>query len=91
MSETNAPMPENDPSVPETSPPMVEDSSPIADRGYLLFVWKPSGYELEQRSGEPPSVGDDVEVGDVTQRVGKIAPSPLPGDSRLCAYLQPVK
>lgn len=63
----------------------------MAENGYLLFVWKPSGYELEQRSGEPPSVGDEVEIGDLVQRVGKIAPSPLPGDSRLCAYLQPVK
>jgi hypothetical protein len=63
----------------------------MAENGYLLFVWKTSGYELEQRSGEPPSIGDDVEVGEVMQRVGKIAPSPLPGDSRPCAYLQPVK
>jgi len=57
-------------------------------KGYLLFVWKTSGYELEERSGEPPQPGDTVEVGDQTQWVSKIAPSPLPGDSRPCAYLQ---
>jgi hypothetical protein len=62
----------------------------VADsqNGYLLFVWKASGYELEQRSGEPPQVGDEVTVGEETQRVCKIAPSPLPGDPRVCAYLQ---
>jgi hypothetical protein len=63
----------------------------VAQDGYLLFVWKPSGYELEERSGEPPAIGDEVEVGELTQRVGKIAPSPLPGDSRVCAYLQPLR
>jgi len=60
----------------------------MAENGYLLFVWKPTGYELEQRSGEPPKVGDSVEVGEKAQWVCKVAPSPLPGDSRSCAYLQ---
>jgi hypothetical protein len=60
----------------------------MAENGYLLFVSKPSGYELEERSGEPPSIGDEVEIGETTQMVYKIAPSPLPGDSRVCAYLQ---
>jgi hypothetical protein len=62
----------------------------MAEDGYLVFVWKPSGYELEERSGEPPSIGDEVEIGEEKQRVSKIAPSPLPGDSRSCAYLQPL-
>ena len=60
----------------------------MAENGYLLFVWKPSGYELEERSGEPPQPGEPVEVGEQPQWVSKVAPSPLPGDSRLCAYLQ---
>lgn len=63
----------------------------MAQDGYLLFVWKPSGYELEKRSGSPPAVGEDVEIGEQTQRVIKVAPSPLPADSRLCAYLQPLR
>jgi hypothetical protein len=62
----------------------------MAEDGYLVFVWKPSGYELEERSGEPPSISDEVEIGEEKQRVSKIAPSPLPGDSRSCAYLQPL-
>jgi hypothetical protein len=55
---------------------------------YLLFVWKPSGYELREVDGEVPAVGAEVEQDGVKQRVTKVAPSPLPGDSRLCAYLQ---
>lgn len=55
--------------------------------GYLLFISKPSGYELREASGEPPNVGDEVDADDGKLRVTKIAPSPLPGDSRQCVYL----
>jgi hypothetical protein len=55
---------------------------------HLLFVWKPSGYELYERQGEPPAVGSPIELEDQTQQVTKIGPSPLPGDRRRCAYLQ---
>ena len=58
--------------------------------GYLLFVWKPSGYELREADGEVPAVGAEVEQDDVKMRVTKVAPSPLPGDSRPCVYLQAV-
>ena len=57
---------------------------------YLLFVWKPSGYELHEAEGDVPSVGSEVEQDDQKLRVSKVAPSPLPGDDRLCAYLQAV-
>jgi hypothetical protein len=56
---------------------------------YLLFVWKPSGWELHQREGDPPAVGEEVEEDTVRMTVTKVAPSPLPGDDRRCAYLQP--
>jgi hypothetical protein len=56
--------------------------------GHLLFVWKPSGYELREQEGEPPAVGAEVEQDGQTMRVAKLAPSPLPGDERTCAYLQ---
>jgi len=55
--------------------------------GHLLFVWKPSGYELREQEGEPPAVGTEVEEDGQTLRVTKLAPSPLPGDQRPCAYL----
>jgi hypothetical protein len=63
----------------------------MADRGtYLLFVWKPSGYELREAEGEVPAVGAEVEQDEQKLRVSKVAPSPLPGDSRPCAYLQAI-
>lgn len=55
---------------------------------YLLFVWRTSGYVLEEREGEIPSVGSAIEVADGRQTVSKIGPSPLPGDSRPCLYLE---
>jgi hypothetical protein len=55
--------------------------------GYLLFVWKPSGYELREVEGEVPAVGSEVEQDGTMLRVTKVAPSPLPGDGRPCAYL----
>ena len=58
-------------------------------RGYLVFVWSPAGYTLRERSGDLPEVGSEVEDGERRYRVTKIAPSPLPGDRRPCAYLLP--
>lgn len=58
---------------------------------YLLFVSKPTGYELRERHGEPPAPGTEIEEEDGRMRVTKIAPSPLPSDSRRCAYLDPAR
>jgi len=55
--------------------------------GHLLFVWKPTGYELREQDGDVPGVGAEVEQDGTTFRVTKVAPSPLPGDRRPCAYL----
>ena len=57
---------------------------------YLLFVGKPSGYELREREGDPPAVGDALEEDETRMIVTKVAPSPLPADERRCAYIQPV-
>jgi hypothetical protein len=57
---------------------------------HLLFIWKPSGYELREADGDAPAVGSRVEIDDREEQVTKIAPSPLPNDSRPCAYLQAV-
>jgi len=54
---------------------------------HLLFVWKPSGYELREEPGDAPAVGSDIEQDGERLRVSKVAPSPLPGDKRECAYL----
>ena len=55
--------------------------------GHLVFVSKPTGYELREREGDPPELGAEVEEEDGQFRVSKVAPSPLPGDERRCAYL----
>jgi hypothetical protein len=55
--------------------------------GYLVFVWKPSGYELSEQNGDLPAVGSRVEHEGRWLKVAKIAPSPLPGDKRPCVYL----
>jgi len=54
---------------------------------HLVFVWRSSGYELREREGELPAVGDEVEQDGETLLVTKVAPSPLPRDRRMCAYL----
>lgn len=55
---------------------------------YLLFVWKPTGYELREREGEVPAVGTVLDDENGRMMVTRVAPSPLPGDDRPCAYLQ---
>jgi hypothetical protein len=60
----------------------------MADR-HLLFVSRPTGYELAERDGEPPAPGQEIELdGEGSFVVVKVAPSPLPQDDRPCAYLQ---
>ena len=54
---------------------------------HLLFVWKTTGYELHEETGDVPAVGAEVEQDGQVLRVTKVAPSPLPGDKRACAYL----
>jgi hypothetical protein len=55
---------------------------------YLLFVSKPTGYELRERDGELPALGTVLDEEDGRMVVTRIGPSPLPGDDRRCAYLQ---
>jgi hypothetical protein len=69
---------------------MANANSKGAGSTHLRFVWKTSGYELVEREGEPPAPGSAVEEGDARFTVAKIGISPLPGDSRPCAYLDPV-
>jgi len=55
--------------------------------GHLLFIWKTSGYELREQDGDVPSVGSEIEQDGQRLVVTKVGPSPLPGDTRACAYL----
>jgi len=67
----------------------MEDGQPRSST-HLRFVWTTNGYELREREGEAPGLGEEVEEGESRQRVTKVAPSPLPGDTRRCVYLQPL-
>jgi hypothetical protein len=58
----------------------------MSEHGYVLFVWKPTGWELHDREGEPPAVGSRVEAEDRQLEVSKVGISPLPGDRRRCVY-----
>jgi hypothetical protein len=56
---------------------------------YLVFAWAPTGYAFHEGEGDPPPVGARVTVNGREHAVAKLARSPLPGDGRLCAYLEP--
>ena len=71
-------------------PPMHGENGSDGGGRHLLFVWSATGYSLQERDGEPPHLGAEVEEGERRYRVTKVAHSPLPGDRRPCAYLQPV-
>jgi hypothetical protein len=60
---------------------------------HLLFVSTPGGYALVEREGPPPALGRDIELPEqaVSFLVTKLGPSPLPNDSRICAYLEPTE
>jgi hypothetical protein len=56
---------------------------------HLVFIWSASGYNLREREGEPPEVGSSLDDESGRFVVMKVASSPLPGDTRRCAYLEP--
>jgi hypothetical protein len=59
----------------------------MADHGsHLLFVWSPAGYTLREQWGELPEVGQEFEEGELKLVISKVGVSPLPGDTRRCAF-----
>lgn len=58
---------------------------------HLVFIWSATGYRLREQEGEAPEVGATVEDNGTSFVVTKVAASPLPGDSRRCAFLQPTR
>ena len=69
--------------------PSVARIAPAMADGHVLFVSKPTGYELLARQGEPPAIGAEVQLDgqEGTWFVTRIGLSPLPADKRPCAYL----
>lgn len=56
---------------------------------FLALVGTPSGYTLCAVEGDAPVPGDSVTIDGVEHIVAKVGRSPLPGDTRRCAYLDP--
>jgi hypothetical protein len=50
------------------------------------MVWSPAGYTLREMQGDPPAPGHEFEDGERTLQINKIGASPLPGDTRACAF-----
>jgi hypothetical protein len=74
--------------APEPEPEPDPEPAVIGD--FLLFAWAPHGYALHQGCGDPPAVGSRLLVNGHDYAVSKLARSPLPGDERRCAYLEPL-
>jgi hypothetical protein len=53
---------------------------------FLLFVWSPTGYTIRELEGELPHVGEEFDDDGRTIVINKVGASPLPGDTRPCAY-----
>jgi hypothetical protein len=61
-----------------------------AQTGVLYFVPKAEGYDLIERDGELPAVGEALEFGEEQYVVTKLGRSPLPFDRRACVFLTTV-
>jgi hypothetical protein len=57
---------------------------------YVVFVSRPTGYELREQDGDVPAAGATIELDGAQLQVTKVGPSPLPGDERACAYTLPL-
>jgi hypothetical protein len=77
------------PPEPEPAPESASEPEPDAAT-YLVFAWTPAGYALHDGLGAVPAVGARFRVNGHEYEVAKLARSPLPGDERSCAYLEPL-
>jgi hypothetical protein len=68
---------------------LLERAVSAAATTHLVFAPAPGGYALEALEGEVPGRGDRIVVAGRECIVAKLGPSPLPGDDRRCAYLEP--
>jgi hypothetical protein len=74
-----------------TAEPAQEPAEVTAGSAYVLFVPSSTGYVLVERDGAPPVPGETVTLSEREERfmVAKLGASPLPGDARACAFLEP--
>jgi hypothetical protein len=70
-----------------------DDATRDGAGAHVLFISHASGYELLSREGPVPEVGTEVSLSADSARryrVSKVGRSPLPGDRRRCAFLEPL-
>jgi hypothetical protein len=76
----------------EVEEPRLEShrSDENADEKHLLFVPTARGYLLVEQDGPPPAALGELTVPgrEGVFRVVKVSSSPLPNDSRVCAYVE---
>jgi seryl-tRNA synthetase len=65
-----------------TAPPAEAPSG----ESHLLFVPQDDSYDLVERTGPPPAVGESIELDGETWVVTKLGSSPLPFDERACVF-----
>jgi hypothetical protein len=76
---------------PAPEPPREPTQAALPKAGeevWLAFVPSPQGYRLHELRTEPPQRGGVLELEEGRYRVIRLAPSPLPGDGRRCAYVE---
>ena len=64
-------------------------SKPARDDEHVALVSTGDRYRLIVRTGPPPEPGTAVELDDMPYRTLRLTASPLPGDDRSCALLEP--
>jgi len=75
------------------APPAVAPAPEPRATSHLLLLASAAGYALHEREGPVPERGSEVApLGEDgrSYRVAGAGPSPLPGDRRRCAYLEPL-
>jgi hypothetical protein len=83
------PQPEREPRPEPASEPQPKTApEPDQPEGFVLFVPTSSGYRLVNDGDLTPQRGERLRVEAEWYRVLRLGPSPLPGDSRRCAYLE---
>jgi hypothetical protein len=72
----------------ERAKPVTPTTHVHTEDGHVLFVGTADGYQLVERVGPPPALGEQVELPDGSYRVTRLGASPFPGDRGRCAYLE---
>lgn len=75
----------------QTAPVAPPPPAPPADH-HLCFLPAPGGYSLVERPGPAPEVGAEIEAPSGARfKVLRVGPSPRPGESAPCAFLERIE